>query len=129
MKKIELEIRKNSIVGLINEELAISFSTRVKCQREVLNIETALKPISTALETAQKEIIEKNDLKVESNGQIVGTEENKKAVLELVELQNESDNMNVDIELIKFEEKDFKNSKGEDLDIKTNISSLINDFI
>ena len=58
-----------------------------------------------------------------------GTEENKKAVLELFELQNESDNMNVDIELIKFEEKDFKNSKGEDLDIKTNISSLINDFI
>ena len=129
MKKIELEIRKNSIVGLINEDLAISFSTRVKCQKELLNIETALKPINTALETAQKEIIEKNDLKVESNGQIVGTEENKKAVLELVELQHESDNINVDIELTKFEEKDFKNSKGEDLDIKTNISSLINDFI
>ena len=129
MKKIELEIRKNSIIGLINEDLAISFSTRVKCQKELLNIETALKPINTALETAQKEIIEKNDLKVESNGQIVGTEENKKAVLELVELQHESNNINVDIELTKFEEKDFKNSKGEDLDIKTNISSLINDFI
>ena len=129
MKKIELEIRKNSIVGLINEDLAISFSTRVKCQKELLNIETALKPINTALETAQKEIIEKNDLKVESNGQIVGTEENKKAVLELVELQHESNNINVDIELTKFEENDFKNSKGEDLDIKTNISSLINDFI
>ena len=129
MKKIELVIRKNSILGLINEDLAISFSTRVKCQKELLNIETALKPINTALETAQKEIIEKNDLKVESNGQIVGTEENKKAVLELVELQHESNNINVDIELTKFEEKDFKNSKGEDLDIKTNISSLINDFI
>ena len=129
MNKIELEIRKNSIIGLINEDLAISFSTRVKCQKELLNIETALKPINTALETAQKEIIEKNDLKVESNGQIVGTEENKKAVLELVELQHESNNINVDIELTKFEEKDFKNSKGEDLDIKTNISSLINDFI
>jgi len=74
--------------------------------------------------------VEKYGLQVDEKGQVKYSEDKKEAFQELSNLNNESNFVEIECNnLQKFEENDFKNSKGELLDIKTNIAPLLSDFL
>lgn len=130
MKKIELQVRLESIISLINEGAELTFTMRVKCQKEIISINNLLEPVNKQLEAYQKELVEKYGLEIDEKGQIKYSEDKKEGFISLVNLNNESNYMEIECDkLQKFEENDFKNSKGELLDIKTNIAPLLSDFL
>ena len=130
MKKIELQARLESIISLINEGAELTFTMRVKCQKEIISINNLLEPVNKALEASQKELVEKYGLEIGEKGQVKYSEDKKEGYLKLVNLNNESAFLEIEHSALqKFEENDFKNSKGELLDIKTNIAPLLSDFL
>jgi len=90
MKKIELQVRLESIISLINEGTELTFKMRVKCQKELIYINSLLEPINKALESSQNAIVEKYGLQVDEKGQVKYSEDKKEAFQELSNLNNES---------------------------------------
>lgn len=130
MKKADLEFRLQAIIKLINEGIELTFSMRVKCQKEIIIINNLLEPVNKVLEASQKEVVNSYGLMVDDNGSVKYSEDKKEGYLKLVNLNNESAFLEIECSVLqKFEENDFKNSKGELLDIKTNIGSLLSDFL
>jgi hypothetical protein len=134
MKRSELNIINNAIIGLINDKIEINGSIcglplKFEVRKKAHSI---LKKITDTIEISDKTYKEMYGEILEKYKIPEGTTEIKKdihpdAYEELINLQKQvnDEDFNIDFSGLEFTDKDFQTSNGRDLDIGANIGPIL----